>query len=258
MTAPLTATFSEMMEMSSVLYTLLCDVGPLAREESVRTGIYTDGSKTGPEAKRAFYTARATRSAALTPQLAALKQHIEAAHQVANNLVEEFCLQKMAIRRKLATVHTAMKTARKEGWMPKACFPPLIGTVKPAELEEALNTYSHGMPAEAKEELRHAVTAVYSAMGALTWLAGAEEEPPLEETRDLFRAAFGAVLMCKGILGKADKGMEKVWLAVKLCLDHQDLMDSLTLDDLGQMIDLLGAMEEALEAMKPAMAAGDA
>jgi hypothetical protein len=248
--------YSEMIMTSCALYRLLCDVGPMASSEPVLAGVRRADSKVGSEAKRAFYAARAERSAALAPQLAALKQHLAAAHEAANKIVEAFSLQKMAIRRKLTAVHTAMTQARKEGWMPKACFPPLKGSVKPAELDAAIEVFCKGMPAEAKEELSHALTAVYSAIGALAWMAKNYEQAPVDEERDLFRQAFAAVLMCKGILGKADKGIEKMWHIIKICLDSEDLMDAMSLDDLGQMMEILETMEGVLEGCRPVAGAG--
>lgn len=254
----MSASYSEMMNVSVTLYRLLCDVGLLASDEPILAGMRSASARTGEEGERAFYAAQAERSAALAPRLAELKRHVEAANNTVNAIVSEFSLQKMAIRRKMVTVHTLMTAGRKEGWMPKACLPPMKSRLDESVLDTALEPLCRGMPASAKEELTWAVIRVYSTMSTLTWLARAEELPPLEEMRTLFRAAFGAVLKCKGILGKAERGIEKVWFAIKVCMETHDLMDTMSLDDLGQMMEILETMEKVLgEAREAVGDAGD-
>jgi hypothetical protein len=238
----MSVSYTEIMNMSVTLYRVLCDLGPMASDEPVRAGMRSASARTGDEDSRAFYAAQAERSAVLAERLVEIKRHVEAAHETVNKIAEEFSTRKMAIRRKMATVHTLMTAGRKEGWMPKACLPSLKSGLE----HGALDALCHGMPASAKEDLTGAVVSVYSTMRALSWLARAEEMPPLEEMRDLFRAAFGSVLKCKGVLGKVEWGIEKVWFAIKVCMEMHDLVEILCLDDLGQMMEILETMEGVL------------
>lgn len=250
--------YGELMSVSSALYGLLCDTHHLPSDEALRAGIRAADAKTGSEAKRAFHGARSERSAALAPKLTALKAHLQAAHDAANAIVEEFTTVRKAIRAKLAIVQPLAARARRERWMPAARFPGFKKGVEDATLEAAVDAYcaEARIPASSKEDFLQALQSVYSAVNVLTWMGKAEETPPAEEARDLFREFFRSVLLCKGILGKADKAIEKTWLIVKACLDSRDLYDALSLDDLGQMLEIAETLEKILGDAEPVLAEG--
>jgi hypothetical protein len=106
------------------------------------------------------------------------------------------------------------------------------------------------LAADTKEEFAHGVYAVYDAMKSLLWVSRLprDEEPPMDEMLALFRRLFRAVLKCKGILGKADKAVERMYITLKTCLGVTELMDRMTMEDLTQM-------EEIVEAMMAVVAA---
>jgi hypothetical protein len=250
--------YGDLMNVSSTLYALLCDTRHLPRDEAIRAGIHASDAKTGGETKQAFYGTRSERSTALVPKLEALRAHLDAAHDAVNAIVEEFTRVRKAIREKLAIVQPLAAQARKEGWMPAAHFPALKKGINLSAITAAVDAYCVlvRIPASSKEDFLDALLSVYNAVSVLVWMGCAKETPPPEEARDLFRQFFRSVLQCKGILGKADKSIEKTWLIIKVCLDSTHLYDLLTLDDLGQMLEIAGALEKVLRDAEPVLVEG--
>jgi hypothetical protein len=216
------ATAGDALRITGALYHERCEVSLLARRAS------------GTE---------------LAEDFEALKAHLEAADAAAGRIARAFSEKRAALRTKLEEVHKAMKAARKAGRMPTTHFPSLKGDVEFAVLEAAVETYSTDvlgglLAADTKEEFAHAVFAVYSAMGSITHVAQLPhgEAPPMDEMLALFRTLFNAVLRCKGILGKADKAIERMYTTLKTCLGVAELVDRMTMKDLAQMEEIADAM----------------
>ena len=181
----------------------------------------------------------------------ALHEEVHRAHTTANGMLDAFCTKRISLRRKLTELHKSLQSARTNGWMPTPVLPRLMSNTRDEEVIAAIEAYSAAALAGASpsrlEMMRTKLLAVYAAMRNINgYLQQGWEEPSLEETRLLLRELFRAVLDCKGVLGKAAYGMEKLWFVLNACVADDELMDTMAVGDLEQMMEMVGAMEEVL------------